>query len=59
MPKLLDDCTKEVAKTIKPRKKGQDKKSAAFGVCISRLRGAGLITQKGTRWVLTDKGKKK
>lgn len=34
MPKKLMRCVRKVEKTIKPRKKGQTKRSAAFGVCV-------------------------
>lgn len=34
MPKKLMRCVRKVSKTIKPRKKGQSKKSAAYAVCI-------------------------
>ena len=34
MPKKLLRCVKKVSKTIKPRKEGQTKKSAAFAVCV-------------------------
>lgn len=33
-PKKLESCVRKVSKTIKPRKKGQSKKSAAYAVCI-------------------------
>lgn len=32
-PKSVERCVKKVSKTIKPRKKGQTKRSAAWGVC--------------------------
>jgi len=34
MPKKLERCIKKVSKTVKPRKKGQSKKSAATAVCV-------------------------
>jgi len=56
MPKILDDCVKDVQSKID---KGElPKGSNAWAVCISRLRQAGLIIQKGKRWILTEKGKK-
>lgn len=33
-PKKLEKCLRSVEKTIKPRKKGQSKRSAAYAVCI-------------------------
>jgi hypothetical protein len=35
MPKSVERCVKKVKKTVKPRKKGQTKKSAAFAVCTA------------------------
>lgn len=32
-PAKLERCVSKVEKTIKPRKAGQSKRSAAFGVC--------------------------
>lgn len=34
MPKKLDRCVSKVSKTVKPRKKGQTKKSAAYAICV-------------------------
>lgn len=35
MPKKVEKCVEKVKKTIKPRMKGQTKKSAAWAVCTS------------------------
>lgn len=34
-PKKVESCVRKVSKTIKPRKKGQSKKSAAWAVCTA------------------------
>ena len=36
MPPKLERCVKKVSKTIKPRKKGQSKRSAAYAVCTAK-----------------------
>jgi len=38
MPKKLERCVRKVSKTIKPRKKGQTKRSAAFAVCTKAVK---------------------
>lgn len=35
MPKKLDRCVRKVSKTVKPRKKGQTKKNAAYAICVA------------------------
>lgn len=37
-PAKLERCVKKVSKSIKPREKGQTKRSAAFGVCTASLK---------------------
>lgn len=32
-PAKLERCVRKVKKTVKPRKKGQSKESAAFAIC--------------------------
>lgn len=39
MPAKLDRCVRKVQRTIKPRKKGQSKRSAAFAVCNKAMKG--------------------
>ncbi len=34
-PKEVESCVRKVSKTIKPKKKGQSKKSAAWAVCTA------------------------
>lgn len=53
MPARLDRCVKRVKKTIKPRKKGQNKGSAANAVCV---KATGHKKKKSGGWT---KGKKK
>lgn len=38
MPKKLERCVRKVSKKIKPRKKKQTKRSAAFAVCKAALK---------------------
>lgn len=37
-PKKLESCIRKVKKTIKPRKKGQSKRSAAYAVCTKSMK---------------------
>lgn len=41
MPAKLERCVRKVSKKIKPRKKGQSKKSAAYAVCTSAMKNTG------------------
>ena len=52
MPAKIDRCVKRVSKTIKPKKKGQSKKSAAYAVCS---RSTGYVKKKGGGWKKTKK----
>lgn len=57
MPKILTDCINEVQAKINAGK--LPKGSSAWGICIDRLRSAGLIKKaKGRHWMLTPKGRK-
>ena len=38
-PAKLERCVRKVKKTIKPRRKGQSKKSAAWAVCTKATQG--------------------
>ncbi len=46
MPKKLEDCVAKVSKKIKPRTKGQSKKSAAWAVCQSSVMKKGGASKK-------------
>jgi hypothetical protein len=35
MPKKLEKCVEKVEKTVKPKKKGQSKESAAYAICTT------------------------
>lgn len=58
MPKILTDCVRDIETKIKTGK--MRKGSSAWGICIDRLRSAGLIKRgRGRHWSLTNKGKKR
>jgi len=38
MPRKLERCVRKVEKHVKPRRKGQSKKSAAFAICNKSIK---------------------